>query len=111
MKRLAIIAALLAGAPAVAAPIAITNAVAHTARGETVIQGATIIIDGGRITAIGALDEAPLALAGPPVLLLRLLARLPRAATVDLVLVGVCACAKVPTIEIPRGLVGDGPVR
>lgn len=53
MKRLLLIA-LLAGAPAFAAPIAITNAAAHTARGDEVIQGATIIIDNGRITAMGA---------------------------------------------------------
>jgi imidazolonepropionase-like amidohydrolase len=44
----------LAAAPAVAAPIAITGATAHTARGEEVIRNATIIIDNGRITAIGA---------------------------------------------------------
>lgn len=58
MKRLLLIA-LLAGAPALAAPIAITNATAHTARGEEVIRGATIVIDNGRITAIGAGLPAP----------------------------------------------------
>lgn len=58
MKRLAILA-LLAGTPAFAAPIAITGATAHTARGEEVIQNATIIIDNGRITAIAAGMAAP----------------------------------------------------
>lgn len=58
MKRLAILA-LLASAPAFAAPIAITGATAHTARGEEVIRNATIIIDNGRITAIGAGLPAP----------------------------------------------------
>lgn len=54
MKSVLLISAALAAAPALAAPIAITGAAAHTARGEEVIQNATIIIDNGRITAIGA---------------------------------------------------------
>jgi imidazolonepropionase-like amidohydrolase len=57
MKRLFLIVALAATTaitPAIAAPIAITGATAYTARGEEVIRGATIIIDNGRITAIGA---------------------------------------------------------
>ena len=53
MKRV-LLGMVLAAAPAVAAPIAITGATAHTARGEEVIRNATIIIDNGRITAIGA---------------------------------------------------------
>ena len=53
MKRV-LLSMVLAAAPAVAAPIAITGATAHTARGEEVIRNATIIIDNGRITAIGA---------------------------------------------------------
>ncbi|OYZ14760.1 MAG: hypothetical protein B7Y35_13790 [Sphingomonadales bacterium 28-64-96] len=53
MKRV-LLSMALAAAPAVAAPIAITGATAHTARGEEVIRNATIIIDNGRITAIGA---------------------------------------------------------
>jgi imidazolonepropionase-like amidohydrolase len=53
MKRV-LLSMVLAATPAFAAPIAITGATAHTARGEEVIQGATIIIDNGRITAIGA---------------------------------------------------------
>lgn len=53
MKRV-LLSLVLAAAPAVAAPIAITGATAHTARGEEVIRNATIIIDNGRITAIGA---------------------------------------------------------
>lgn len=53
MKRV-LLSMVLAAAPAVAAPIAITSATAHTARGEEVIRNATIIIDNGRITAIGA---------------------------------------------------------
>ena len=53
MKRLFLIGA-LAAAPAFAAPIAITGATALTARGEEVIRNATIIIDDGRITGIGA---------------------------------------------------------
>ena len=53
MKRV-LLSMVLAAAPAVAAPIAITGATAHTARGEEVIRNATIIIDNGRISAIGA---------------------------------------------------------
>ena len=53
MKRV-LLSMVLAAAPAVAAPIAITGATAHTARGEEVIRNATIIIYNGRITAIGA---------------------------------------------------------
>lgn len=53
MKRVVLTMA-LAATPAIAAPIAITGATAHTGRGEEVIRGATIIIDNGRITAIGA---------------------------------------------------------
>ena len=53
MKRV-LLSMVLAAAPAVAAPIAITGATAHTARGEEMIRNATIIIDNGRITAIGA---------------------------------------------------------
>jgi imidazolonepropionase-like amidohydrolase len=53
MKRVLLTLA-LAATPAFAAPIAITGATAHTARGEEVIRNATIIIDNGRITAIGA---------------------------------------------------------
>ncbi len=53
MKALLLFTAALAAAPALAAPVAITGATAHTARGEEVIENATIIIDGGRITAIG----------------------------------------------------------
>lgn len=54
MKRLAI-TLLLAGAalPAAAAPIAITGATIMTARGETVIEGGTLVFDNGRITAVG----------------------------------------------------------
>jgi imidazolonepropionase-like amidohydrolase len=54
MKRALLLCAAALSAPAFAAPIAITNAMALTARGEEVIRNATIIIDGGRITAIGA---------------------------------------------------------
>jgi len=54
MKRVLLLCAAALSAPALAAPIAITGATAHTARGEEVIQNATIIIDNGRITAIGA---------------------------------------------------------
>ncbi|WP_156255014.1 amidohydrolase family protein [Sandarakinorhabdus oryzae] len=54
MKRLAI-TLLLAGAPlpAAAAPVAITGATIMTARGETVIDGGTLVFDNGRITAVG----------------------------------------------------------
>ena len=46
MKRV-LLSMVLAAAPAVAAPIAITGATAHTARGEEIIRNATIIIDNG----------------------------------------------------------------
>jgi len=59
MKRVLLLCAAALSAPALAAPIAITGATAHTARGEEVIQNATIIIDNGRITAIGAGLPAP----------------------------------------------------
>ena len=51
MKRLILAAALLAGA-AHAAPIAITNATVMTGAGTT-IDGATIVVDGGRIRSVG----------------------------------------------------------
>jgi imidazolonepropionase-like amidohydrolase len=54
MKSVLLLAAAIVAAPALAAPIAITGATAHTARGEEVINNATIIIDAGRIIAIGA---------------------------------------------------------
>ncbi len=49
----ALLFALLAAVPAVAAPTAITGATILTARGETVIEDGTLIFDNGRITAIG----------------------------------------------------------
>jgi imidazolonepropionase-like amidohydrolase len=53
MKQLFLIAGLVA-TRAIAAPIAITGATALTGIGEQRIENATIIIDGGRITAIGS---------------------------------------------------------
>jgi imidazolonepropionase-like amidohydrolase len=53
MKRVLLLAA-LAATPAIGAPIAITGATALTGVGEQRIENATIIIDGGRITAIGS---------------------------------------------------------
>lgn len=58
MKRFAL-ALLLAGVagPAAAIPTAITGATILTARGETVIEGGTLVFDNGRITAVG--KDAP----------------------------------------------------
>lgn len=53
MKRVLLLAG-LAATPAIAAPVAITGATALTGVGEQRIENATIIIDNGRITAIGS---------------------------------------------------------
>lgn len=60
MKRL-LAAMLLAGAalPAAAAPTAIIGATILTARGETVIDGGTLVFDNGRITAVGSQVPVP----------------------------------------------------
>lgn len=59
MRRLSILAVIAAlAAPAAAAPIAIVGAKVHTAPGQT-LASATVIVDGGKITAVGAQVAVP----------------------------------------------------
>ena len=60
MKRLALWVVLAnAALPAAAVPSAIIGATIMTARGETVIEGGTLLFDNGRITAVGTNIPVP----------------------------------------------------
>lgn len=59
MNRLTAVAALLLASPLSAAPTAITGATVWTMVGEKPLQGATIIIDQGRIVSVSVAAQVP----------------------------------------------------
>jgi imidazolonepropionase-like amidohydrolase len=59
MKHLTLFAALLFGAPAFGAPVAITGATAWTLTTDKPIENATIVIEGGRIISVQAGGPVP----------------------------------------------------